>query len=179
VTSTFQEWGREERPELSSHHPQPACLYHTSKPGVRRASTFQWPDTLPKRPEQRRERLAWRKRKGKAGSKQRNTEKKLLIHINTYYIWSWQSMALCGGRACVISHFSSVQLFVTPWNVAHQAPLSMGFSRQRYCSGLPCLLQWIFPTQGSNPCLLRLLHWQVGSSYYLCHLEADVHGVLL
>ena len=33
---------------------------------------------------------------------------------------------------------SHVQLFVTPpWTVAHQAPLSMGFSRQEYWSGLP------------------------------------------
>ena len=32
--------------------------------------------------------------------------------------------------------FSGVQLFVTPWTVAHQAPLSMGFSRQEYWSGL-------------------------------------------
>ena len=31
-----------------------------------------------------------------------------------------------------------VQLFVTPWTVAHQAPLSMGFSRQEYWSRLPC-----------------------------------------
>ena len=31
-----------------------------------------------------------------------------------------------------------------------QAPLSMGLSRQEYWSGLPCLLQGIFPTQGSN-----------------------------
>ena len=30
-----------------------------------------------------------------------------------------------------------VQLFVTPWNVVYQAPLSMGFSRQEYWSGLP------------------------------------------
>ena len=37
---------------------------------------------------------------------------------------------------CVLSHFNSVQLFSTPWTVAHQAPLSMGFSRQ-YWSGLP------------------------------------------
>ena len=34
-------------------------------------------------------------------------------------------------------HFSRVQLFVTPWTVAHQAPLSTGFSRQEYWSGLP------------------------------------------
>jgi len=33
--------------------------------------------------------------------------------------------------------FSHVQLFVTPWTVAHQAPASIGFSRQEYWSGLP------------------------------------------
>ena len=36
------------------------------------------------------------------------------------------------------SRFSCVRLFATPWTVAHQAPLSMGFSRQEYWSGLPC-----------------------------------------
>ena len=44
----------------------------------------------------------------------------------------------------------------TPWTVACQAPLSMGFSRQEYWSGLHSLLQGIFPTQGSN---LGLLHF--------------------
>ena len=34
--------------------------------------------------------------------------------------------------------FSCVQLFVSLWTVAHKAPLSMGFSRQEYQSGLPC-----------------------------------------
>ena len=34
--------------------------------------------------------------------------------------------------ACVLSHFSRVPLFVTLWTVAHQAPLSMGLSRQEY-----------------------------------------------
>ena len=34
--------------------------------------------------------------------------------------------------------FSSVQCFATLWTVAHQAPPSMGFSRQEYWSGLPC-----------------------------------------
>ena len=33
---------------------------------------------------------------------------------------------------------SHVQLFATPWTVAHQAPLFMGFSRQEHWSGLPC-----------------------------------------
>ena len=39
---------------------------------------------------------------------------------------------------CVLSRFSRVRLFVTPWTVARQAPLSMGFSRQDYRRGLPC-----------------------------------------
>ena len=38
----------------------------------------------------------------------------------------------------VLSLSSRVHLFVTPWTVAHHAPLSMGFSRQEYWSGLPC-----------------------------------------
>ena len=36
-------------------------------------------------------------------------------------------------------------LFTTPWTVAHQALLSMGFPKQEYCSGLP------FPTPGDLP----------------------------
>ena len=38
----------------------------------------------------------------------------------------------------VPSHFSHVQLFAILWTVTCQAPLSMGFSRQEYWSGLPC-----------------------------------------
>ena len=37
----------------------------------------------------------------------------------------------------MLSHFSHVQLFATLWTVAHQAPLSTGFSKQEYWSGLP------------------------------------------
>ena len=43
------------------------------------------------------------------------------------------------------------------------APLSMGFSRQKYWSGLPCPPPGNLPTQGSNPHLLYLLHWHAGS----------------
>ena len=39
---------------------------------------------------------------------------------------------------CVLRRFSRVRLFVTPWTVARQAPLSMGFSRQEYWSGFRC-----------------------------------------
>ena len=40
-------------------------------------------------------------------------------------------------RVCMLGRFSWVWLFVTVWTVAHQAPLSMGISRQEYWSGLP------------------------------------------
>ena len=73
------------------------------------------------------------------------------------------SHASQGVGACVLSRFSPVQLFAIPWTVARKAPLSMGFSRREYWSGLPCLLQGIFLTQGSNSSLLCLLRWQSGS----------------
>ena len=41
-------------------------------------------------------------------------------------------------RVCMLSCFSHVHLFATRWTVACQAPLSTGFSRQEYWSGLPC-----------------------------------------
>ena len=50
-----------------------------------------------------------------------------------------------GVHVCMLSCFSRVQLFATPWTVACQAPLSMGFSRQEYWSGLSC------PTPGDLP----------------------------
>ena len=49
---------------------------------------------------------------------------------------------------CVLSHFSCVQLFATPWIIAHQAPLSMWFSRQEYWSGLPCPFPGDLPDPG-------------------------------
>ena len=54
--------------------------------------------------------------------------------------WSdWTELLLL-----LLSHFSRVQLFTTPWTAAYQAPLFMGFSRQEYWSGLPLLslLNW-------------------------------------
>ena len=50
-----------------------------------------------------------------------------------------------------ISHFSFVLLFATLWIVAHQAPLSMGFSRQEYWSGLPCPSPGDLPYPGIEP----------------------------
>ena len=55
---------------------------------------------------------------------------------------------------CVLSRFSHVQLCVTPWTVAHQTPLSMGFSRQEYWSGLPCPPPGDLPNPGIEPASL-------------------------
>ena len=44
-----------------------------------------------------------------------------------------------------VKSLSRVQLFATPWTVAHHAPLSMGFSRQEHWNGLP------FPSPGDLP----------------------------
>ena len=44
-----------------------------------------------------------------------------------------------------VKSLSRVRLFVTPWTVAHQAPLSVGFSRQEYWSGL------LFSSPGDLP----------------------------
>ena len=53
---------------------------------------------------------------------------------------------LCNARS--LSH---VRLFATPWTVARQAPLSMGFSRQEYWSGLPCPPPGDLPYPGIEP----------------------------
>ena len=45
----------------------------------------------------------------------------------------------------------SCPLFATPWTVAHQAPLSIGFSRQEYWSGLPCPPPGDIPNPGIEP----------------------------
>ena len=55
------------------------------------------------------------------------------------------------GRGCMLSCFSRVLLFVTPWTVAHQFPLSVGFSRQKYWSGLPCPPPRDLPDPGIKP----------------------------
>ena len=67
---------------------------------------------------------------------------------------------------CVVSH---VRLFVTPWTVAYQAPLSLRFSRQEYWRELLFPLPGggnFLPIQGLNP---HLLQWQE-DSLSLSHL---------
>ena len=53
------------------------------------------------------------------------------------------------------SHFSRVLLSVTLWTVTRQAPLSLGFFRQEYWSGLPCPPSWDLPSPGTEPMSLK------------------------
>ena len=79
-----------------------------------------------------------------------------------FYLWKYKCRShevktLC---ACLLS---CVRLFATPWTVAQQTPLSMGFPRQENWSVAMPSSRGFFPTQGSNPRLLCLLQWQADS----------------
>ena len=63
----------------------------------------------------------------------------------------------------MLSRFSNVRLFVTPRTVAYQVPLSMGFSRQEYWSGLPCPSPGDLPDPWIKLGLLSLLYWEADS----------------
>ena len=84
----------------------------------------------------------------------------------------------------LFSHQVTAQLFAIPGTVAHQAPLSMGFSRQEYWSGLSFPSPGIFLTQGLNP---GLLHWQAdslpseppGKPFLLSYHTSDVYSSAL
>ena len=88
----------------------------------------------------------------------------IMAAYSRYGMKQWQQECQCANsQPCLPRQYSlwvcSVMwLFATPWMVACQAPLSMGFSSQEYQSELLFPSQGIFPTQRSNPCLLHLLH---------------------
>ena len=67
----------------------------------------------------------------------------------------------------VLSHLSHVRLFVT---VAHQSPLSMGFSRQEYWSGLLCPSPGDLPDPGMEPLSLMSPVLAGGFLTTSCHL---------
>ena len=71
-----------------------------------------------------------------------------------FYIHCRSFPMLLRTHECAPSHFSHVQLFVTPWTVAGQAPLSMGFSRQEHWGELPCPPPGGLPDLGTEPASL-------------------------
>ena len=84
-----------------------------------------------------------------------NKNKNLYIKVDVWVLFWVISGVLFKDCAQSLSH---VRLFTTPWNVAHQAPLSMGFpGKNNTRMGCHFFLQRIFLTQGLNLCLLL---WQ-------------------
>ena len=71
-----------------------------------------------------------------------------------------------------LSCFSHVGLFATLRTVAHQAPLSMGFSRQQYWSGLPVLAPGHLPNPGIKP-MSPASPALAGDSLPLSHLGSE------
>ena len=74
------------------------------------------------------------------------------------YIFTYLYICVC---SCVLSCFSCVWPFVTPWTVTRQAPLPTGFSRQEYWSGLPFPPPGDLPRDGTR--VSCFLHWPAGS----------------
>ena len=64
---------------------------------------------------------------------------------------------------CACIHAKVTSVVSDSWPVAHQAPLSMRFSRQEHRNGLPCPPPGNLPNLGIRLCLFHLLHWQAGS----------------
>ena len=84
--------------------------------------------------------------------------------ISVLQCWCVNSLSMC-----VLSHFSCIWLFVIPWAVAHQVPLSIGFSIQEYWSALPC------PPPGDLPdprsvlgSFLKIFLWEFLHQWFLC-----------
>ena len=81
--------------------------------------------------------------------KNEETELKRQQHPVVVVTGNGSKVWCCKEQYCMkwseVKSFSRVRLFATPWTVAYRAPLSMGFSRQEYWSGLP------FPSPGIEP----------------------------
>ena len=104
---------------------------------------------------------------------QKQTNKKIppnLATLTLVFIVCNSDLSCC---VCLLSCFSHVQLFAALWTVACQVPMSMGFFRQEYWSGLPCPPLGDLPARGiesTSPALqmdsLRLRH---RGSLMSCH----------
>ena len=87
--------------------------------------------------------------------------------IKKFLIWSKPGKFY---SVYVLTRFCCIRLFETPWTAAHQAPLSMGFSRQGYWSGSPCPPPGDLPDPGIEPLSLMSPALAGGFFTYLCHL---------
>ena len=74
----------------------------------------------------------------------------------------------------MLSHFSSVQLFAKLWTIAHQAPGNSPGKKTGVA--FHALLQRIFPTQGSNPCLFTLP--ALAGGFFTTSTTGEAHEIL-
>ena len=110
----------------------------------------------------------------------------LLSHHVPFPQWPFSSYAPCNTSTLIwkpsthlwpfpfflcVWLLSHAWLCATPWTEAHQAPLSMGFFRQEYWSGLPFPPLGDLPDPGIEPAPLCLLHWR-RTLYPLSHQES-------
>ena len=72
----------------------------------------------------------------------------------------------------MLSRFSHVQLFVTLWTVACQAPLSMGILQAEYWSGLPCPPPWDLPDPGVK--LMSVLSPELAGGFFTTSVTWEV-----
>ena len=82
----------------------------------------------------------------------------------------WSGMYHIGVCASMLSRFSRVQLFVTLWTVAHQASLSVGFSRQEYWSRLPCFPPGDLPSVSPLAPVLQADSWPLSHQGSPCNV---------
>ena len=101
-----------------------------------------------------------------------------LLGILTYWHHDVKSVSFI--NLCLLSRFSCVWLFATPWTIASQVPLSMGFAKQEYWSGLPLPFSGDLPDQGIKPVspaspafqvdtffFFFFNHWATGEALYI------------
>ena len=84
-----------------------------------------------------------------------------------------EPLTLC----CGPSRFSCVRLFATLWTVALHVPLSMGFSRQEYWSGLPCPPPGDLPDPGTEP--VSLLSPALAGKFFTTGASSSYFQVVL
>ena len=79
--------------------------------------------------------------------------------------------------ACMLSRFSRVRPCATQWTVAYQAPLSMGFSKQKYWSGFPCPPPGDLPDPGFE--LASLTSLELAGRFVTISITSQVHSFSL
>ena len=90
---------------------------------------------------------------------------------NPGLLWTMTSL-----YACVLSYFGHVQLFETLWTLAHRDPLSKGFFRQEYWSGLPYPPPGDLPDPGME--LTSLMSPALAGGYFTTSATWEAHDIL-